>query len=62
MKTLEKFLALLIAAGVAAAQTPSATVVGRVLDPTGAAVSGATVRVRPRGQTEWCEVSVNLLK
>src|SRR4051794_14324746 len=32
--------------GLAAAQAPSATVVGRVVDPTNAAVHGAAVRVR----------------
>ena len=46
MKTLHKCVTLLFAAGVAAAQTPSATVLGRLLDPAGAAVAGASVRVR----------------
>ncbi|HKE21195.1 MAG TPA: carboxypeptidase-like regulatory domain-containing protein [Bryobacteraceae bacterium] len=38
--------AVLLFAGLAAAQTPTATVVGRIVDPTRAAVAGATVRVR----------------
>src|SRR3954467_2214292 len=37
---------LAVFGGLAAAQTPSATVVGRVVDPTSAVVHGATVRVR----------------
>jgi hypothetical protein len=42
-----KFVAaFLVFAGLAAAQTPTATLVGRVVDATGAAVTGADIRVR----------------
>src|SRR4051812_2781535 len=47
MKTLHNSVTLLLfAAAVAAAQTPSATLVGRIVDPSSAAVVGASVRVR----------------
>lgn len=46
MKTLQSYLPFLPFAVCAGAQTPTATVVGRVMDPSGSAVMGATVRVR----------------
>src|SRR4051794_18155383 len=47
MKTINRTLAaLLLLAGLAAAQTPSAILVGRIVDPTNAAVAGAAIRVR----------------
>ncbi|HEV3200317.1 MAG TPA: carboxypeptidase regulatory-like domain-containing protein, partial [Bryobacteraceae bacterium] len=44
-----KFVALILAsvfAGLLAAQTPAATLVGRIVDPSHAGIAGATIRVR----------------
>jgi len=46
MKTFLRYLPFLVLAACARAQTPTATVVGRVVDPSGAAVGEATVRAR----------------
>src|SRR3954471_2427859 len=46
MKTLQSYLPFLLFAVCAGAQTPTATVVGRVMDRSGSAVMAATVRVR----------------
>ena len=45
MRLLAFIVVLVLAAGCAAAQTPSASVVGRVTDPTGAVIPGVSIKV-----------------
>src|ERR1700676_1199647 len=46
------FAALLVFVGLAAAQTPTATLVGRIVDPSRAGVTSATVRARDANTNE----------
>src|SRR3954452_12676776 len=57
MTTFRSCLPILVLAVCANAQAPTATVVGRVVDPSGTAVGAATVRVRNVNTNEVRTVS-----